>query len=47
MNEALIELIFWIVVFIAFFYGFKWLQNRKKRASEKVQESQQRLDEQP
>lgn len=30
MNEALLELIFWIVVFIAFFYGFKWLQNRKK-----------------
>lgn len=30
MSEALLELIFWAVVFIAFFYGFKWLQNRKK-----------------
>ncbi len=31
MSSWLIELIFWIVVFVVFFYGFKWLQNRKKR----------------
>jgi hypothetical protein len=31
MSEALIELLFWVVVFVVFFYGFKWLQNRKKR----------------
>ena len=24
------DLIFWIVVLIAFFFGFRWLQNRKK-----------------
>lgn len=30
MSDALLELAFWIVVFIAFFFGFKWLQNRKK-----------------
>jgi len=31
MSEAFIELLFWIVIFIAFFFGFRWLQNRKKR----------------
>lgn len=31
MREAFIDLLFWIVIFIVFFYGFKWLQNRKKR----------------
>lgn len=41
MSEALTELIFWIVVFIAFFYGFKWLQSRKKRAEEKREHSKQ------
>ena len=30
MSEALTELLFWIVVFVVFFYGFRWLQKRKK-----------------
>lgn len=30
MNEAFLELLFWIVVFVVFFYGFRWLQKRKK-----------------
>jgi len=30
MSDALLELLFWIVVFLAFFYGFRWLQRRKK-----------------
>lgn len=30
MSEALIELLFWIVVFVALFFGIKKLQNRKK-----------------
>lgn len=30
MSEALMELLFWIVVFVVFFYGFRWLQTRKK-----------------
>ena len=30
MSEALLELVFWIVVFVAFFFGFKRLQKRKK-----------------
>ncbi|MEM1350777.1 MAG: hypothetical protein AAGF27_00455 [Pseudomonadota bacterium] len=40
MSGALTDLIFWIVVFIVFFYGFKWLQNRKKRASEQTKSKQ-------
>lgn len=24
------DLIFWIVIFIVFFLGFRWLQNRRK-----------------
>ncbi|MFK7744417.1 MAG: hypothetical protein AB8B47_05145 [Roseobacter sp.] len=31
MSEALTELLFWIVIFVVFFFGFKWLQDRKKR----------------
>lgn len=31
MSEAFIELLFWMVIFVVFFFGFKWLQNRKKR----------------
>lgn len=27
---ALGDLIFWIVVLVVFFFGFRWLQNRKK-----------------
>ncbi|MFK7762027.1 MAG: hypothetical protein AB8B62_02100 [Roseobacter sp.] len=30
MSEAFVELLFWIVVFVVFFFGFKRLQNRKK-----------------
>lgn len=30
MSEALTELLFWVVVFVVFFYGFRWLQKRKK-----------------
>lgn len=30
MSEAMIELFFWVVVFIVFFFGFKKLQNRSK-----------------
>jgi len=26
----MLELLFWIVVFVVFFYGFRWLQKRKK-----------------
>ncbi|MEM1076228.1 MAG: hypothetical protein AAF665_07015 [Pseudomonadota bacterium] len=40
MSEALIELLFWIVVFLVFFFGFKRLQNRKKsRVSETDEEN--------
>ncbi len=31
MSEAFTELLFWIVIFVVFFFGFRWLQNRKKR----------------
>ena len=30
MSTILLDLLFWIVVFVVFFYGFKWLQRRKK-----------------
>jgi len=30
MSEAFIELLFWIVIFGIFFFGFRWLQGRKK-----------------
>jgi hypothetical protein len=31
VSEALGDLIFWIVVFVVFFFGFRWLQKRKNR----------------
>jgi hypothetical protein len=31
VSDALIDLIFWIVIFIVFFFGFRWLQNRKNK----------------
>jgi hypothetical protein len=31
MSAAIIDLVFWIIVFVVFLYGFKWLQNRKKQ----------------
>ncbi len=30
MNTALADLIFWIIVFVAMFFGFKLLQKRKR-----------------
>lgn len=30
MSTILMDLLFWIVVFVVFVYGFKWLQRRKK-----------------
>lgn len=31
MSVALKDLIFWIVLFVVIFYGFKWLQKRNKK----------------
>lgn len=31
MTDALVDLLFWIVVFLVFFYGFRWIQSRKKK----------------
>ncbi len=31
MSESMGELLFWIAVFLAFFFGFRWLQKRNKR----------------
>jgi hypothetical protein len=31
VSDALIDLIFWIVIFVVFFFGFRWLQNRKNK----------------
>jgi hypothetical protein len=43
MSEAFVELLFWIVVFIIFFFGFKKLQKRKeeRRAQEAAREADQ------
>lgn len=30
MSEATQELLFWTVIFVVFFFGFRWLQKRKK-----------------
>jgi hypothetical protein len=30
MSHALIDLLFWIGIFVIFFLGFRWLQGRKK-----------------
>ncbi len=35
MSEALSDLLFWIVVFVALFFLFRWLQARKKKGSDK------------
>ncbi len=34
MSDAPLELLFWIVVFVTFFYGFRWLQRRKKKGDD-------------
>lgn len=31
MSHALTDLIFWIVIFIVFFLGFRWLQRRRRK----------------
>lgn len=41
MSEALTELLFWIVAFLVFFFGFKWLQDRKKRKKSEDGEDKQ------
>ncbi len=28
------DLIFWVLVFVALFFGFRWLQNRKSKDDE-------------
>lgn len=30
MSDAVVDLIFWIVVFVVLFLGLRWLQKRKK-----------------
>jgi hypothetical protein len=30
MSDALIDLLFWIAVFVGLFFAFRWLQNRRK-----------------
>ena len=30
MGGAFTDLLFWIVIFIVFFFGFRWLQKRDK-----------------
>jgi hypothetical protein len=31
MSHALLDLLFWIVAFVALFFLFRWLQARKNR----------------
>ncbi len=31
MSDALLDLIFWIVIFVVFFFGFRWLQKRRNK----------------
>lgn len=31
MSHALLDLLFWVVAFVALFFLFRWLQGRKKR----------------
>ena len=30
MSTALIDLLFWIVVFVVLFFGVRWLQKRRR-----------------
>lgn len=30
MSGALVDLLFWIAVFVVFFFGFRWLQKRRR-----------------
>ena len=34
MSEAMADLLFWIVVFVALFFVFRWLQAAKKKKNE-------------
>ena len=40
MSEALVELLFWVVVFVALFFGFRKLQKRKEAATEKMRQKE-------
>lgn len=31
MSAGTIDLIFWIAVFVVLFFGFRWLQRRKRK----------------
>jgi hypothetical protein len=31
VSDALLDLIFWIVIFVVFFFGFRWLQKRRNK----------------
>jgi hypothetical protein len=31
VSDALTDLIFWIVIFVVFFFGFRWLQKRRNK----------------
>ena len=30
MSDALVDLLFWIGIFVVFFFGFRWMQRRRK-----------------
>jgi hypothetical protein len=30
MSHALIDLLFWIAIFVVLFFAFRWLQGRRK-----------------
>lgn len=34
MSQATVELLFWVVVFVVLFYGFRWLQRRKNKGDD-------------
>lgn len=34
MSEVLLDLLFWIVIFVVFIYGFKWLQRRRQNTKQ-------------
>lgn len=35
MSEGLIDLLFWIVVFAAILFGFRWMQKRNRDKQDK------------
>lgn len=34
MSAATLDLLFWIVVFAAILFGFRWLQRRRKKGDD-------------